>query len=609
MFPQIRYYSVQVLLVICLVLSRPAQGHALVPQQLPRRNYTLAPPRPYALEEDKLHECIHDAPHVQSLLSKDLARSAMLMANHPSTAQHQFRAAQASTPESIRIFVSTQDLETPSQYCSNAGQSRPDFTGMYLTCTANEVLTAAKKDLLLNQLLPTALARLTSRIKVNRYTSNLVVSRQACSYFTIPDSHSTTGVPDADFVLYVASGPISGTATLAWAGSCQSDSTTGRPIVGRVNIDPEHLDFSSAAGYEQQIDTVVHEMMHALGFSSAMFAIPSRYGTTTRRGKPVKQLVTNGIVAEARDFTGCASLDGVELEDEGTGGSVGSHLERRLYKDELMTAAGGTQLSRLSLKMLEDLAVGYTVDLSTAEQMTWGRLTGCGFHTEPCNTTLGGRDTYFCFDETAGATFCTRSRDGIGPCPMTTGTTPSGETTSNISRTRRRAGPRSSWTLARTCKRMRTAYAPTRHIPQPTMRSITGTPSVRTHAAYGPPLISLNPATAAQQLCRRLSMREDPLRRRQHAPAAAGPLAAVGELPGRRHGGRHRDPWLCWCGCVPGGQRYMWRSHNCQPHASSNSNNAVPATPSQQAVGRQPLGYTFDRNGCPSHSPDGFVPR
>jgi hypothetical protein len=367
-------------LSLCLAHSRPPLAHVLVPPQLPRRNYTLAPPRPYVLEEDNFHECIHDAPHLQDLIAKNLARSAKLMADHSSIAQHQFHADQLSTPESIRIVISKQDLEVAERYCTTAGESRPDLTtnGKFLTCMADEVLTVAKKDLLLNQLLPTALARLTSRIKVNRYTSNLIVARQACSYFSIPDSHSTTGVPEADFVLYVAAGPINGSTTLAWAGSCQADPTTGRPTAGCVNIDPDHLEYSSAAGYDQLIDTVVHEIMHALGFSAAMFAVPSRYGTTTRRGKPVTQLVTEGIVREARDFTGCASLDGVELEDEGTGGSVGSHLERRLYKDELMTAVGGTQLSRLSLKMLEDLGVGYTVDLSTAEQMTWGRLPAAG---------------------------------------------------------------------------------------------------------------------------------------------------------------------------------------------------------------------------------------
>jgi hypothetical protein len=48
---------------------------------------------------------------VQDLIAKNLARSAKLMADHPSIAQHQFHAARLSTPESIRIVVSTQDLE------------------------------------------------------------------------------------------------------------------------------------------------------------------------------------------------------------------------------------------------------------------------------------------------------------------------------------------------------------------------------------------------------------------------------------------------------------------------------------------------------------------
>jgi hypothetical protein len=80
-----------------------------------------------------------------------------------------------------------------------------------------------------------------------------------------------------------------------------------------------------------------------------------------------------------------------------------------------MTAVPGSKISALTLQVLQDLNMGYTVDLSTAETMSWGNNTGCGFHTERCDTVAGGRGTYFCFDET-GATGCSPNYEGIGSC-------------------------------------------------------------------------------------------------------------------------------------------------------------------------------------------------
>jgi hypothetical protein len=99
----------------------------------------------------------------------------------------------ARAPESIRFVISTQDLELSSQYCTAVGDTRPDFQGATLTCAASDVLTAAKKDLLLNQVLPVALERLAARIKVARLTSNLMVGSRGCSGFTVPAAHKSTG--------------------------------------------------------------------------------------------------------------------------------------------------------------------------------------------------------------------------------------------------------------------------------------------------------------------------------------------------------------------------------------------------------------------------------
>ncbi|CCW71254.1 unnamed protein product [Phytomonas sp. Hart1] len=69
---------------------------------------------------------------------------------------------------------------------------------------------------------------LRHNIRVDQLTGKI------CSEFTVPESHHTTGVPDTDFVLYVAAGSTE-LGVNAWAVKCQLDAS-GRPIVGVANI-------------------------------------------------------------------------------------------------------------------------------------------------------------------------------------------------------------------------------------------------------------------------------------------------------------------------------------------------------------------------------------
>ena len=55
-------------------------------------------------------------------------------------------------------------------------------------------------------------------------------------------------------------------ATIAYASTCQRDQND-RPILGHANFCPSQLS-TAASDWEEQRATAVHELLHALGFSS-----------------------------------------------------------------------------------------------------------------------------------------------------------------------------------------------------------------------------------------------------------------------------------------------------------------------------------------------------
>jgi leishmanolysin len=357
------------------------------------------------------HECIHDSPQLRQILTTDLARGPVILSEKEHRKGRGNFQAQAAAV--MRIVVSTQDLVTSGQYCARVGEVVPNKQGASVTCTSDDILTDAKKSILLNNILPAAIAKLSSALLVEPVTRAITVPSDACTWFTIPASHATTGVANADYVLYVGAAPTSG-STLAWAGGCSSDSS-GRIVVGRANFGPKYISWATEADQSETVATAVHELMHALGFSETSFA--GNIATRTLRGKTAKVLTYPLATSTFKTYLGCDSsaVDGIELEDEGSAGSAGSHFERRVLKEELMTAAGGDKMSALSLAVLQ--ASGhYTADFSKAEGMTWGSKAGCGFVTAKCNTALGGRDAYWCFVESVEA--CTADFKAAGACAV-----------------------------------------------------------------------------------------------------------------------------------------------------------------------------------------------
>ena len=353
----------------------------------------------------------------------------------------------AATWAPIRIAVFTPDLEDDSRYCTAVGQYRPDYSGNSVECTSTaDILTDAKKNTLINNLLPEAVKAHAERLMVHPLASDrtIVVNSMRgryCGAFTVPAAHKTTGVADADFVVYVAAGPTSTpNSFLAWALTCQFYADTARhPAVGVIYFNPRKLPESSdvtadelalhggdAFAWSDQLRrTATHELLHALGFTSTVFSARGVFATVpSLRGKRnVPVLNGTAVRAVAKSHYGMTDDDlfyGLELEDQGADGTTLSHWKRRSTKDEMMSPVINlARYSALSIAAMEDLGF-YKGVYEKAEPMGYGYGAGIDFFDKPCLTDgTSNSPSVFCDTTSSSVHACTTDRLNIGRCYLT----------------------------------------------------------------------------------------------------------------------------------------------------------------------------------------------
>lgn len=63
-----------------------------------------------------------------------------------------------------------------------------------------------------------------------------------------------------------------------------------------------------------------------------------------RRGKETNILMLPRLTQLAREYFDCDSIDGVEMENQGGAGSLGSHFEARMIRDDLMVSHSALNL-------------------------------------------------------------------------------------------------------------------------------------------------------------------------------------------------------------------------------------------------------------------------
>ncbi|KEG15516.1 surface protease GP63 [Trypanosoma grayi] len=253
----------------------------------------------------------------------------------------------------IRIKVFTEDMEDSLRYCTKAGEMRPNFRGHQVPCQAEDVLTEMKRKALVEHTIPAAVKLHTDRLSVEPVVGSVTVKpfkERTCSFFTIPNGHSTSGVSGADMIMYAAAGPTDGAA--AWALTC-AVLESKRPFVGVMNIDPRN-----APTRRLTVRIIAHEIAHALGFGyDEMMKRGMVTSESNKRWKFNVKVVSSTKTKEmTRKHYNCESAPGMELDNEGGPGTSKSHWKRRNARDELMspiTEAG--YYTALTMAAFEDM--------------------------------------------------------------------------------------------------------------------------------------------------------------------------------------------------------------------------------------------------------------
>ncbi|CAK8568971.1 unnamed protein product [Lathyrus sativus] len=315
----------------------------------------------------------------------------------------------------------------PGSPSCNAHGNPPIVGDCWYNCTSQDISGEDKKHRLRNALGQTA-DWFRRALSVEPVKGNLRLSGySACGQdggVQLPRGYIEEGVPDADLVLLVTTRPTTGN-TLAWAVACERDQW-GRAIAGHVNVAPRHL---TAEAETLLSATLIHEVMHVLGFDPHAFAHfrderKRRRDQVTEQvmdeklGRMVNRVVLPRVVMHSRyhyaAFSG--NFTGLELEDGGGRGTSGSHWEKRLLMNEIMTGSVDTKsvVSKMTLALLEDSG-WYKANYSMADRLDWGRNQGTEFITTPCNLWKGA---YHC--NTTQYSGCTYNREAEGYCPILT---------------------------------------------------------------------------------------------------------------------------------------------------------------------------------------------
>ncbi|TYH18550.1 hypothetical protein ES288_A05G280700v1 [Gossypium darwinii] len=314
---------------------------------------------------------------------------------------------------------------SPGTRSCNPHGDPPIYGDCWYNCTLND-LSGQDKRYRLHKALGQTADWFKRALAVESVKGNLRLSGySACGQdggVQLPRQYVEEGVADADLVLLVTTRPTTG-STLAWAVACERDQW-GRAIAGHVNVAPRHL---TAEAETLLSATLIHEVMHVLGFDPHAFmhfrderkrrrSKVTEHIIDERLGRMVTRVVLPRVVMHSRHHYGAFSenFTGLELEDGGGRGTSGSHWEKRLLMNEIMTGSVDTKsvVSKMTLALLEDSG-WYQANYSMADHLDWGHNQGTDFLTSPCNLWKGA---YHC--NTTNLSGCTYNREAEGYCPI-----------------------------------------------------------------------------------------------------------------------------------------------------------------------------------------------
>jgi hypothetical protein len=250
-----------------------------------------------------------------------------------------------------------------------------------------------KKYFVTQFIVPEGLKVLQEIIKVKstgvipKFNSNA----SACSnknYLDIDPSYSSKSTY-ADFILFLGVKNLPDKGWLAYASFCALEQEQGRPVAGFIVFNEAKVSFEDG-DYNAQVDTFMHEVLHTLFFHSFLFkSFPDNNNGESflfQDSDTIWKMRGDTVLGLARQFFGCPSLNGVPLENNGDSTSAGSHFEKIVFADEIMTPDDTleTRLSMFTLAVAKDSGF-YEIDISMGENIFWGKGEGCDFVNAKCS--------------------------------------------------------------------------------------------------------------------------------------------------------------------------------------------------------------------------------
>jgi uncharacterized protein YjdB len=178
-----------------------------------------------------------------------------------------------------------------------------------------------------------------------------------------------------DVIIYAEVAPIDGPGNiLGQAGPCFiRNEAPGFPIVGHMQFDSADLPALETKGLLEA--TILHEMMHVLGFGTLWASA----GYLAGDGTSSVHFSGPSALSAFDTYNGGTTYPGskVPVEDTGGTGTVNSHWREADFDDELMTGFLDKDVpkpfSATTVKSMED--IGYRVDVTRADPFRWGAAT------------------------------------------------------------------------------------------------------------------------------------------------------------------------------------------------------------------------------------------
>jgi Leishmanolysin len=177
---------------------------------------------------------------------------------------------------------------------------------------------------------------------------------------------------------------------LAYAGTCKYLESNSRPLVSFVYLNLAYLDFINESANEMVFTTILHEMIHTLGFSSSYLGyfydrenkISRKYSDVVESSLDYPIRIKSPLLKSwVNEHLVCNEDLSVPLENVASEGSMGSHFEASILGNELMNPSAfyNTQYTGAITAYIDSM--GFFKSKLPKDKMdetlVWGYKAGC----------------------------------------------------------------------------------------------------------------------------------------------------------------------------------------------------------------------------------------